>query len=533
MNSALNMKLVEQFLLADDQQSNTLMSVCNRFHETLTTQIEGYSGLALYQQENEEWVVTYQIPEDATLTLSMKNVYPSLFADNTDYKINEDSIYLRFKMPDTLTILNLMMSNPSQTDIHWTVIHKLLLKDFHDVSSGGSTVDEKSQMHQALYELATFASTNQDEKRLLDKGATTLLDVVKVDHVGIMLADEDQQFLTLISDAPELNIEIPKIPIDEKNWSILQRGENIFIENIRTDTQTYTESKQVLETVNVQSVMIMPLRDVSGKVLGSVGLDKYQGTLELTNEQLRTAELINVQLASQLQNLRLLNNSQRLANQMQQIAKFGETVQSRLDIAEVLETSLHFAKRIFDVNYINIVLYDDIQQHFIINALYQGDEDVILPEDNNVIPIENTIIGQVWQTRDSKYVKSFDQSDYNKHQSKDLKTVYAVALNSRGVMRGVIEIGRQTDRDIASIDRNVVSQFANLLAVALENVTNYAKNQRIAQNKSLANEIALQLQQQVDMDSLLNATVTELGKALGAKRAKIRLGVHQALNNKN
>ena len=34
------------------------------------------------------------------------------------------------------------------------------------------------------------------------------------------------------------------------------------------------------------------------------------------------------------------------------------------------------------------------------------------------------------------------------------------------------------------------------------------------------------------MDSLLNTTVTELGKALGAKRARIRLGIQQVVDDK-
>ena len=73
--------------------------------------------------------------------------------------------------------------------------------------------------------------------------------------------------------------------------------------------------------------------------------------------------------------------------------------------------------------------------------------------------------------------------------------------------------------------------MASQLAIALENATTYVQSQQLAQNKALANEIALQLQQQVDIDSLLNTTVTELGKALGAKRARIRLGVQQVASD--
>ena len=81
------------------------------------------------------------------------------------------------------------------------------------------------------------------------------------------------------------------------------------------------------------------------------------------------------------------------------------------------------------------------------------------------------------------------------------------------------------------MDRSVLSQLANQLASILEKTTADIQNQRQAQNKILANEIALQLQQQMNMDSLLNTTVTELGKALGAKRARIRLGIGQDISD--
>lgn len=41
--------------------------------------------------------------------------------------------------------------------------------------------------------------------------------------------------------------------------------------------------------------------------------------------------------------------------------------------------------------------------------------------------------------------------------------------------------------------------------------------------KALVNDISNQLQQQSDMEQVLAITLNELGKALGAKRARIRL----------
>jgi GAF domain-containing protein len=67
--------------------------------------------------------------------------------------------------------------------------------------------------------------------------------------------------------------------------------------------------------------------------------------------------------------------------------------------------------------------------------------------------------------------------------------------------------------------------MTNQLAVAIANAETYSQSQRLARNKVKANEIIAHLQQQADVTSILQVTAQELGKALGAKRARIRLGL--------
>jgi GAF domain-containing protein len=394
-----------------------------------------------------------------------------------------------------------------------------------------SQLGEQIQIQRTLNELATFASSHKDEKQLLDKGSETLLQILPVDHVGIMMIDEDGKFADLVSDIPVRPTDIRRITVAGEAWERLANGEPQTIEHTVEQTNLPESSKQALNAMNIKSTIFIPFIDISGKLMGSIGLDSFESNISLTDEQIQTAQLITAQLVSQLQNLRLLKNSQLLANQMQQIAKFGETIQARLDLAEILQTTLHFANRVLDIDYINIVLYDAGLQKLIVKAYHLDERDVVIPLNNPVMPIEDTVIGAVWKNREPVYVRHMDQSPYHNPHAKDIKTLYAVALISQGVTRGAIEIGRSDTQGIRTMDSSVLLQMANQLAIALENATAYAQNQRLTQNKILANEIALQLQQQMDIDSLLNTTVTELGKALGAKRARIRLGVQQAIGD--
>lgn len=387
------------------------------------------------------------------------------------------------------------------------------------------------QTQRALNDLATFTGTNQDEKLLLDKGAETLKTILNVDHVGIMLIEEDRKTAYLASETPIRTTEPIRIPFEGDVWSRLKRGEYHIVQNIADPELLTKESQYAVNAVGASATLFLPIVDVSGHLIGSVGLDKLGGKLELSDDQIQTARLINAQIVTQLQNLRLLSDSQQLADQMQQIARYGETVQSRLDLDEILQTTLHFAKRITEAGYISITLYNPQLEKLVVQAYYLDGYEVIQPPDNPIMGTESTVAGQVWQTRESVYVPNLNESDYNNPISDKVVSVYSNAIISRGVTRGVFEVGYTTNRAIRLLEQSVFSQLSNQLSVALENAMTYSQSQRLAQNKILANEISLQLQQQMDIDSLLNTTVTELGKALGAKRARIRLGIQQAVKD--
>jgi len=394
-----------------------------------------------------------------------------------------------------------------------------------------SRLAQQVQTQRALNDLANFAGSNQDEQLLLDKSAETLKNILHVDHIGIMLIDETDNTAYLASEYPVEATEEIRIPYEGEIWEQLKNGEHVYIESV-DETPNTQESQHALKSIGVKSSMFIPFLDLSGKLVGSVGLDAYERSINLTDEQIQTARLVNAQIVTQLQNLRLLQDSQRLAGQMQQIARFGETVQSRLEIEEILQTTLHFAKRIVSAEYVSVTLYDEQAEKLVVRAYYLDDIETVTQSNAPVMSSSDTVVGEVWRNRESQYIPLLSESDYTNPLSDKITSVFAVALISRGVTRGVLEMGHTTKKPIQAIEQSALVQLANQLAVALENAKTYSQSQRLAQNKVLANEISLQLQQQIDIDGLLNTTVTELGKALGAKRARIRLGVQQVVENK-
>ena len=108
--------------------------------------------------------------------------------------------------------------------------------------------------------------------------------------------------------------------------------------------------------------------------------------------------------------------------------------------------------------------------------------------------------------------------------NEDVKSLIAVPLYLRGTIQGIVEVGKVLRNGFSNTDIAIFQQLASQLAVALESADAYTQNQRLARSKAQVNEITNSLQRQTELDRIMTVTARELGKALGAKRARIRLG---------
>ncbi|MFZ5919387.1 MAG: GAF domain-containing protein [Chloroflexota bacterium] len=81
-----------------------------------------------------------------------------------------------------------------------------------------------------------------------------------------------------------------------------------------------------------------------------------------------------------------------------------------------------------------------------------------------------------------------------------------------------------SDQEIA-----LVESVANQLALAIENARLFEQTQQRAGRERVIRQITDKIRGQVDLDAILQTTVTELGKVLGASRAAICLGTEAEL----
>jgi len=115
------------------------------------------------------------------------------------------------------------------------------------------------------------------------------------------------------------------------------------------------------------------------------------------------------------------------------------------------------------------------------------------------------------------------------HHLMRMRNTYAlmiVPLLARGEIIGTIGVDSDDPHRVFTAEEvGLVETMAGQLAGAIDNLRLYEETQRQANREALINEITAKIQGTVTVDSALQTTIQELGKALKARRTRVALGL--------
>jgi len=112
-----------------------------------------------------------------------------------------------------------------------------------------------------------------------------------------------------------------------------------------------------------------------------------------------------------------------------------------------------------------------------------------------------------------------------------IRTALALPLQWTGRTIGGLLLSRMSSERLFSTEE---SQLANLLALqvaaTIESARLFDQTRRAAEREHLLFEITSRIRRSVDMQGILTTTASELSRALGARRASIKIGLSETVN---
>lgn len=392
--------------------------------------------------------------------------------------------------------------------------------------------DEQLQILRRINELIGQTNKQETDDPILQNMADMLLEVTRVDHVGVVM--QDGEITRVVSEAPDKGQVGNSIETGENSLhNILQETKEAFVVlDVLNDTNLPLKTAEDLGKSNVLSVVVVPMFDATDNLIGSVGLDYYEKQDSIDPAIIEATRTIVTQIALSLQKIRLLAEAQQKADQLERLTEFGQMLRAYLTIPLILSTTVEHCPGVVQSDYVGVLLYDRSSNTLRQNASHFLGENNISVQAIGIDEESNSIALKAWSSHELVIVHDLHSDWKWKHTlHRELQSVIAIPLSQAGVTLGILEIGSVNPHQFNATDITTLRQMSNQLAIALSNALAYSQSQRLARNKIQANEIVSKLQEQLEIGDILSITVQELGKAIGAKRARIRLGKQEEANS--
>ncbi len=441
--------------------------------------------------------------------------------------IVEDFIAVSYDRPQTFSIRTRRLYEAVSDQIGIVLQNQRLLRDTQTTTI---QLSRQVRVLQTLNRLSTGISSFQTEKELLDYAAQNLVTALNIDHVGLVLFAANQDVGTVVSEYPRhgaigMQLDLRSSTMIRALREAVDRP--VVIQSIETDPVIEPETRVILRKLGVVSMAVLPLR-INDQLIGSVGLDIYERARPFSNEVLETAQTMISQFSIGLQNLRLLGDAQRRADQLQRIALFGQSVQATLNLETILNIMLTESTQMITMDRMSVALYDTRQGRLRVVAQYEDEKTSVDLLNGALISMTGTFVGQVWETQETLAIADTQTlSGVRRMQDVSMRSLLIAPIRSRGRLLGTVTVGCLRANAYSDADKAIFLQMINQLAVAIENADAYTQSQRVAKNEALINEIATHLQQRTSIEDMLQVAVGELGRALGARRARVRLSVQE------
>ncbi len=350
-------------------------------------------------------------------------------------------------------------------------------------------LERRSTYLEAAAQVGQIAASILDPDQLIGQVVDLICERFDLYYVGLFLVDQTGEWAVLRANAgrtgrllPERGERLKIGPGSMIGWSIAHAQARVALEAAE-DAERLARA----ELPDTRSEAALPLRS-RGQVLGALTVQHTEpGAFDQAAVVVLQAAADEVAVA--LENARLFVERQEVLEAMQRA--YGEL--SREAWREMLQAGP--------------------------DRGYRSDEQGI------------TDAGDAWwpemeQALQTGQTIRSDGSD----AERDAKQLLAVPIKARGEVVGVLDTYKPAAAgDWTSDEVDLLEAIADQLGEALESARLYQETQRRAAREQAIRQVTEQMRRAVDVETILQNTVTELAKALGAPRAYVRLGTEAEL----
>ena len=272
-----------------------------------------------------------------------------------------------------------------------------------------------------------------------------------------------------------------------------------------------------------ESEMVAPI-EVRGEVIGALDISGRAGA-ELDREDEIILEAVAEELASALEQARLMEEIRRRAVQLQAAAEISRETTSQLDSATLLTRAVSLLHDRFGYDQVAVYRLDWQTSTAVVQAAAGIGAEALLADAHSIPIASKTVLGYVLQGGNA-YAASDDAEDPYFHVTPYLpeaRCELGLPLMIGDQVFGAILIRHSQPGAFSRDDITVLEVLADQIAVGVQNARLFEATLRRAQREQAVIEITGKIRTSGGIDGILRTAVREMRQAMGARQAQIWL----------
>jgi GAF domain-containing protein len=210
-------------------------------------------------------------------------------------------------------------------------------------------------MMRSLAEATKTVSSALESTEVLNRAARSVVETLRVEHVGIVVFDLVKRAGTVVAEYPDSGLIGVQVPMYEPLYERMQTSRTPFVVPNVDDSEHLGPIKEGLQAIGVKSVALIPLF-VQDELIGTVGLDVYYEYREFTPEEIEGAMAITTQLAISVRNAQLYGEIKRQAHTLEGIANLSRRVTSTFDRNLIFQIVKEETHRVIEADLVSVAL---------------------------------------------------------------------------------------------------------------------------------------------------------------------------------
>lgn len=370
-------------------------------------------------------------------------------------------------------------------------------------------------------EIARDISSSLDLDELLQKAVDLIRSRFHFYHASVFLKDLPGEFVVIREATGDAGAQLKrtghKLAVGSKSvvGFVAGNGEPLIVNDTNRDA-TYYANPFLPET---RSEAAIPLK-VGERIVGILDVQSTQ-LYAFAEDNLRTLQILADQLAIAVVNTELFAETQEHLAQHRLLHHITTTAASGTTLDEALQSAVNGLQVTLGGDRVAIMLADREKKILEVKAAVGYASDVF----DLRIPIGSGITGWAAAHRRTLRVNNVLQDIRYIEASSNTRSEMSIPLLYRSELLGVLNVESEQLSAYAENDEELLGTLGGSLAAIIANARLLEQIRTQAERERILFEITDKIRRTTDIETILATTASELTRATGANRAKIKIGV--------